>query len=170
MGAIGDLTQVTRELSRYDLLNANPSCLLKLSVTPLIPFHQLSNVHIPAILFLPAYSHPILRLHFDPDSKPRLSTHHLVKKLEKSFTELESLQSKRGIANFLAGISKNYARSLGHREASPLITEPIIQISPSSGPGDEESVSSGTIGSRSSILIYSSSPSTKFDGSSDLGG
>jgi len=57
-------------------------------------------------------------LHFDPDSKPCLSAHRLVKKLDKSFAELESLQSKedwRGIANLLAGIGKTKGKAFAHQ-------------------------------------------------------
>jgi DnaJ homolog subfamily C member 3 len=53
-------------------------------------------------------------LHIDPDSKLCLSAHRPVKRLDKSFTEPESLQSKedwRGITNLLAGIGKTKGKA-----------------------------------------------------------
>ncbi|KII90501.1 hypothetical protein PLICRDRAFT_136767 [Plicaturopsis crispa FD-325 SS-3] len=63
-----------------------------------------------AYFFLPASSAPLSTLkqclHFDPDSKPCLTAHRMVKKFDKAFAKLEKLvaaEDWRGVISLLAG-------------------------------------------------------------------
>jgi DnaJ family protein C protein 3 len=72
-------------------------------------------------------------LHFDPDSKVCLSARRVVKKLDKSFSELENLISRedwRGVINLVVGIGKTkdkaFARQFDEAMESNTLREHLV--------------------------------------------
>ncbi|PPQ82954.1 hypothetical protein CVT24_012878, partial [Panaeolus cyanescens] len=148
--AAGDVESAVGDLTRL-------SHLLPPSTTLLLHIFRLSYFYLPPS----TSSLSTLKqcLHFDPDSKPCLSLHRLVKNLDKGFKSLEELEGKedwRGIVKLLmsGGRKKGevWARweeammeNVGSEEGVvPLVPEGLIPSSSSSSSSNEPTATTTT--------------------------
>jgi len=100
---------------------------------------RLSYFFLPASSSTPSQSASLTTLkqclHFDPDSKPCLTAHRLVKKFDRSFKQLEELILKddwRGVTNLLIGIGKEkdkaFARKFDEAMMSHTSREQLLEV------------------------------------------
>ncbi|KAI0051477.1 TPR-like protein [Auriscalpium vulgare] len=90
--AVGDMTRLTHITS--------PSTSAYMNI------FRISYFYMPTTAATTAMSNLKQCLHYDPDSKPCLTAHRLVKKLDKSFTKLDMLMGAedwRGIVSLILG-------------------------------------------------------------------